>query len=58
MMKYSFCLVALLLFAFAAQAEETWPLVICHGNDVHGGVDSSEATFMNPEHPPQLGGAA
>jgi len=25
---------------------------------LHGGVDSSEATFMNPEFPPQLGGGA
>jgi 5'-nucleotidase / UDP-sugar diphosphatase len=37
---------------------QTWSLIICHSNDVHGGVDSSEATFMNPEFPPQLGGGA
>jgi len=37
---------------------ETYSLVICHTNDVHGGVDSSQATFMNPEFPPELGGGA
>jgi 5'-nucleotidase / UDP-sugar diphosphatase len=57
-MKSFLCLLAALLFAVAASAAEPWSLVVCHGNDVHGGVDSSEATFMNAEHPPQLGGAA
>ena len=37
---------------------ETYSIVICNSNDVHGGVDSSDATFMNPEFPPQLGGGA
>jgi 2',3'-cyclic-nucleotide 2'-phosphodiesterase (5'-nucleotidase family) len=37
---------------------ETFSVVVVHTNDVHGGVDSSEATFMNPEFPPQLGGGA
>jgi 2',3'-cyclic-nucleotide 2'-phosphodiesterase (5'-nucleotidase family) len=27
-------------------------------NDVHGGIDRAQATFMNPEFPPQLGGGA
>jgi 2',3'-cyclic-nucleotide 2'-phosphodiesterase (5'-nucleotidase family) len=58
MMKFLLCLLTALLCVFAAQAGDTWSLVVCHGNDVHGGVDSSEATFMNAEHPPQLGGAA
>jgi 2',3'-cyclic-nucleotide 2'-phosphodiesterase (5'-nucleotidase family) len=37
---------------------ETFSVVICNTNDVHGGVDSSVASFMNPEFPPQLGGGA
>ena len=37
---------------------ETYSIVICHTNDVHGGIDSSQADFMNPEFPPQLGGGA
>ncbi|MBL0061494.1 MAG: bifunctional metallophosphatase/5'-nucleotidase [bacterium] len=45
------------LSAFAA-IPETYSIVICHTNDVHGGVDSSQATFMNPEFPPALGGGA
>ena len=39
-------------------AAETYSVVICHTNDVHGAVDSSQATFMNPEFPPELGGGA
>lgn len=49
----------LILLALAATLHaETYSLVICNTNDVHGGVDSSDATFMNPEFPPQLGGGA
>ncbi len=51
-------LVVLLLLATSAFAANTWSLVVLHSNDVHGGIDSSEATFMNPEFPPQLGGGA
>jgi 5'-nucleotidase/UDP-sugar diphosphatase len=58
MIRFLFLLLLSLLCAFTVQAADTWSLVICHSNDVHGGVDSSEATFMNPEHPPELGGAA
>jgi 2',3'-cyclic-nucleotide 2'-phosphodiesterase (5'-nucleotidase family) len=54
-MKYIFFL---LTFATSAFAANTWSLVVMHSNDVHGGIDSSEATFMNPEFPPQLGGGA
>lgn len=49
-------LFALCVVQFAAA--ETYSVVICHTNDVHGGVDSSQATFMNPEFPPELGGGA
>lgn len=57
-MKTLLCLILLLALITPLSAADTWSLVVCHSNDVHGGVDSSEATFMNPEHPPQLGGAA
>jgi 5'-nucleotidase/UDP-sugar diphosphatase len=57
-MKHFLLIFSLLLWAAAASADSTWTLVVCHSNDVHGGVDSSEASFMNPEFPPQLGGGA
>lgn len=37
-------------------AAEDLRLDIMWSNDVHGGIDRSQATFMNPEFPPQLGG--
>ena len=48
----------LCLAVAAAAPAGTWSLIVGHSNDVHGGIDSSEATFMNPEFPPQLGGGA
>jgi len=33
-------------------------LTVVHTNDVHGGIDPQNATFMNREFPPRLGGAA
>ncbi len=49
----------LMLFCLAllsvANAEDL-RLDIMFSNDVHGGIDRSQATFMNPEFPPQLGG--
>ncbi|HEY3296632.1 MAG TPA: bifunctional UDP-sugar hydrolase/5'-nucleotidase [bacterium] len=57
-MKHFLLIFSVLLWAAVACAGETWSLVVCHSNDVHGGVDSSLATFMNPEFPPQLGGGA
>ena len=33
-------------------------LDIMFTNDIHGGIDRYEATFMNPEFPPMLGGGA
>ncbi len=53
-----FTTLALLLLVFSAAAQDTWSLVVCHSNDVHGGIDSSKAEFMNPEQPPDLGGGA
>ncbi len=58
-MKHVLILISLLMSsALFASAPETYSIVICHTNDVHGGVDSSQATFMNPEFPPELGGGA
>jgi 5'-nucleotidase/UDP-sugar diphosphatase len=57
-MKTVAAFLLIVLIGPALYAAGTWSLVVCHSNDVHGGVDSSEATFMNPEFPPQLGGGA
>ena len=55
MKKYILLTVALLIFALSA---EDVRLDILFSNDVHGGIDRTEATFMNPEFPPKLGGGA
>lgn len=43
------------LTAFLLQADNL-RLDIIFSNDVHGGIDRTAATFMNPEFPPMLGG--
>lgn len=48
-------LVAFALFCSIAKAEDL-RLDLIFSNDVHGGIDRSEATFMNPDFPPLLGG--
>lgn len=55
-----FALVAIILVAAAAQVAyaEDLRLDILFSNDIHGGIDRAQATFMNPEFPPQLGGGA
>jgi len=45
----------LLLFSLTLMAEELL-LDVMFTNDVHGGIDRYEATFMNPQFPPMLGG--
>ena len=45
------------LAAFPAAAEIV-KLTVVHTNDIHGGINPSDATFMNREFPPRLGGAA
>ena len=50
-------LVALLLLIGTVWAEDL-RLDLMWSNDVHGGIDRAQATFMNPEFPPQLGGGA
>ncbi len=33
-------------------------LTVVHTNDIHGGINPSDATFMNRDFPPKLGGGA
>ncbi|MBD3367589.1 MAG: multifunctional 2',3'-cyclic-nucleotide 2'-phosphodiesterase/5'-nucleotidase/3'-nucleotidase [Candidatus Eisenbacteria bacterium] len=52
---------AVLLAAAPAGAADEDGLVrlsVIFTNDIHGGIDPTGATFMNPEFPPPLGGAA
>lgn len=58
MKKVIFLLVLSILLAASVSAADTWSLVVVYSNDMHGGVDSSKAVFMNPEMPPDLGGGA
>jgi len=45
-------------WAAAPVGAEIVELTVVHTNDIHGGINPSEATFMNREFPPRLGGAA
>jgi len=49
---------ALGLALIAGLSAEDLRLDIMFSNDIHGGIDRSQATFMNPDFPPQLGGGA
>ncbi len=49
---FVFILMSLSLFG------ETLKLDLMFTNDIHGGIDSYGATFMNPQFPPTLGGGA
>ncbi|HNQ43193.1 MAG TPA: metallophosphatase, partial [Candidatus Cloacimonadota bacterium] len=49
-------LILTLLTALSLAMAEDLRLDIMWSNDVHGGIDRAQATFMNPEFPPQLGG--
>ncbi len=49
--------VILLVLSFAAGADTIY-LNILHTNDIHGGIIPREATFMNPDFPPMIGGGA
>lgn len=46
-----------ILTVFTLYAEDL-RLDIMFTNDVHGGISRDQATFMNPEFPPRLGGGA
>jgi len=43
------------LFIFSVLFAEDLLLDVMFTNDIHGGIDRYEATFMNPEFPPMLG---
>lgn len=58
MKHFIFCLMLLSIVGLVSADGETYSIVICNTNDVHGGIDSADATFMNPEFPPALGGGA
>jgi 5'-nucleotidase/UDP-sugar diphosphatase len=47
----------LLLLASGARAR-IFSVDILHTNDVHGGIVDREATFLNPDFPPGIGGGA
>lgn len=49
--------VLLLLLTLGASGEIIY-LNILHTNDIHGGIVPREATFLNPDFPPMIGGAA
>jgi 2',3'-cyclic-nucleotide 2'-phosphodiesterase (5'-nucleotidase family) len=57
-MKRIILLTVFCLAFLAGLSAEDLRLDIMFSNDVHGGIDRSEATFMNPDFPPQLGGGA
>lgn len=49
--------VLLLALTFGAGADTIY-LNILHTNDIHGGIVPREATFLNPDFPPMIGGGA
>ncbi len=50
---------ALVLFLLASTlSAEVIYLNILHTNDIHGGIAPREASFMNPDFPPGIGGGA
>lgn len=53
-----YILILVLILVLSLSFAEDLRLDIMWSNDVHGGIDRSKATFMNPEFPPQLGGGA
>ncbi len=48
----------LLLAIILPVSAETIYLNILHTNDIHGGIVPREATFLNPDFPPMIGGGA
>ncbi len=51
-------ILGLLLISFSLLLAEDLRLDILFTSDMHGGIDRADATFMNPEFPPKLGGGA
>ncbi|HMB68002.1 MAG TPA: bifunctional UDP-sugar hydrolase/5'-nucleotidase [bacterium] len=48
----------LLLLAATPAGAKIVRLTVMHTNDIHGGIGPSDATYMNREFPPRIGGAA
>jgi len=46
------------LFAMDYPEDEFLKVITIYTNDVHGGIDRKEASFINPDFPPMLGGGA
>ena len=57
-MKLVFLLLAFLSTIGFAQNVESKKIYLFYTNDVHGGIAEVEATFLNPNFPPMLGGGA
>ncbi|MDZ7820942.1 MAG: bifunctional UDP-sugar hydrolase/5'-nucleotidase [Candidatus Marinimicrobia bacterium] len=62
MIKYMKILILLMLLtgaAFAAEFPEPeyQRITVIFTNDIHGGIQRTEATFMNPQFPPKIGSA-
>lgn len=53
-----FILPGFLLLSPSVSESEIVYLNILHTNDVHGGIAPRPATFLNPDFPPMIGGAA
>ncbi len=50
--------ILILLAAVCVLPAQTKKMYILFSNDVHGGIVQNEATFLNPNFPPMLGGGA
>jgi 2',3'-cyclic-nucleotide 2'-phosphodiesterase (5'-nucleotidase family) len=57
-MGRAFLVAAALWLGTACARAEIVELTVVHTNDIHGGIDPADATYMNREFPPRLGGAA
>ena len=58
MKKILLSLLPVLLLITASRAGDIKKVYILYTNDVHGGIVQTEATFLNPNFPPMLGGGA
>ncbi len=55
-MKRLFLIISIMILSLVAITAEELRFDIMTTNDLHGGIDRSKATFINPDFPPQLGG--
>ncbi len=55
-MKKIFLTIIILLIGLGSICATDLKLDIMFSNDIHGGIDRAQATFINPNFPPQLGG--